>query len=100
MADAFAVYREEFRPVKAGSLGGEIGLLPVIVPVLDILLVREGNVLFGDSVLQFHDMLSKLDRTPGKAMSLLSMTGQENRTRKQNQNAICRIRTLQRGPKF
>ena len=37
--------------------------------------------------------ISELDRTPGKAMFLLWIPRQENKTRNQNQSSICRIKS-------
>jgi hypothetical protein len=41
--------------------------------------------------------LSELDRTPGKALLLSRIPRQENKTHNQNQSAICRIKSWQRG---
>ncbi len=45
-----------FCPVEAGGVGGEVGLLPSVVSLMDVLLVRVADMLFGDGVLQFDDV--------------------------------------------
>src|SRR5271169_7187463 len=44
-------------PVEAGGVGSEIGLLPGVVRLVNILLIRQGDMFFGDGVLQFDDAL-------------------------------------------
>ena len=46
-----------FRPVEAGGVGGKVGLLPCVVRLVDVLLIRQRDMFFGDSALQFDDVL-------------------------------------------
>ena len=47
---------EVLRPVEASCFGGEVGLLPGIVRLFDVLLIRQSDMFFGDGVLQFDNM--------------------------------------------
>ena len=60
---------EVLRPVEAGGVGSEVGLLPGVVRLMDVPLIRQGNMFFGDGVLQFDDVLSA-DVRVGKAGQL------------------------------
>src|SRR5208282_2309766 len=40
-----------------GGGGGEVNWLPGVVRLVDVVLIRQGNVCFGDGVLQFDDVL-------------------------------------------
>src|SRR5208282_2767136 len=44
-------------PVEAGGACGEVSLLPGVVRLVDVVLIRQWNVFFGDGVLQFDDVL-------------------------------------------
>ena len=45
-----------FCPVEARGVDGEIGLLPSVVRLVDVVLTRQGDMFFGDGVLQFDDV--------------------------------------------
>jgi len=45
------------RPVEARGVGDEVFLLPGVVRLVNVVLIRQGNMFFGDVVLQFNDML-------------------------------------------
>ena len=46
-------------PVEAGSFGGEVGLLPGVVGLVDVVVLSQAEVLFRDGVFQFDDALRR-----------------------------------------
>ena len=44
-----------FGPIQSGGLRGEVDLIPGIVGLLDVLVLGEADVLFGDGMLQCDD---------------------------------------------
>ena len=48
---------EVHRPIKAGGLGGEVSLRPGVVRLVDVVVLRQAEVLFRDGMLQRDDAL-------------------------------------------